>query len=292
MIILRIANKIKFWRKPCLIRLLLNRYFLTRFVFYFELSVIKFGKLKSLIFFSFSIKICLLLEVMSNFVRRWDAELAVPSANAFANEVLTGPRSHYLENNANQTQRLSKFIFILQAAKTAMSFLKISPAISSQEFISSWYPHWFSCFSRRIDLARFRFGTVISYRASYWDFSSVGRAPAWAPLLVKRKLENKKLLHLYTDGYEVSEVLFLFSSGPDSYWHKRQKVFKNQQSNENSICRYHSTQTCCLCFENNQPQNQWIKLLNQLYWGAALYIKTFQYAYNWGYLQWLHHKKL
>ena len=175
MIILRIANKIKFWRKPCLIRLLLNRYFLTRFVFYFELSVIKFGELKSLIFFSFLIKICLLLELMSNFVRRWDAELAVPSANAFANEVLTGPRSHYLENNANQTQRLSKFIFILQAARTAMSFLKISPAISSQEFISSWYPHWFSCFSRRIDLARFRFGTVISYRASYWDFSSVGR---------------------------------------------------------------------------------------------------------------------
>ena len=134
---------------------------------------------------------------MSNFVRRWDAELAVPSANAFANEVLTGPRSHYLENNANQTQRLSKFIFILQPTRTAMSFLKISPAISSKEFISSWFPHWLSSFPRRIDLARFRVGTVISYRASYWDFRSLRRFSVSAIIGQKQAGKQKIPSSLY-----------------------------------------------------------------------------------------------
>ena len=60
-------------------------------------------------------------------------------------------------------------------------FLDIGSVIPLPEFIFSWFSYWLGSFSRRIDLARFRIGTIISYRASDRDFSSVGRALAWLP---------------------------------------------------------------------------------------------------------------
>ena len=56
-------------------------------------------------------------------------------------------------------------------------FFAIDPAIFLPQIIFSQVSHMSGSFSRRIDLAMFRVGTMFSYRAENHDFSSAGRAP-------------------------------------------------------------------------------------------------------------------
>ena len=95
------------------------------------------------------------------------------------------PRTHKISN------KIWNFYSLLNPPTPLCLFLDIMPVISFQEFIFSCFSHWLGSFSRRIDLARFRVGTIIFYRPSDREFSSVGRFSVSA-LIDKNSAEKQK----------------------------------------------------------------------------------------------------